>query len=94
MIPKTPENSSGISGWEESTDRKSLRRRGRVFDVSILLGVADDYSGALFTEYTSLFGLRAPVPTFLAIEEAEHARGFLCTWSLYKHRALVSHVGP
>ena len=65
-----------------------------MFDVSILLGVADDDSGALFAEHASLFGLGTPVPAFLATEKTEHARGFLCTWSLYKHRALVSHIGP
>jgi len=65
-----------------------------MFDVSILLGVANDDSGALFAEYASFFGLGAPVPAFLATEETEHARGFFCTWSLYKHRALVSHIGP
>ena len=35
--------------------------------------IADDYSCTLFTEYTSLFSLGAPVPAFLPTEEAEHA---------------------
>lgn len=68
-----------ISSPNKITEKKSLGRRGREIHVSRLLGVADDDSGTLFAEYTSFFGLGAPVPTFLATEEAEHAGGFFCT---------------
>jgi hypothetical protein len=36
-------------------------------------GVTDNDSRAFLAEHAPLFGLRAPVPTFLSAEEAQHA---------------------
>lgn len=57
--------------------------------------IADDDSGAFFTQHTPLFRLGTPVPALFATEEAEHSGGFLSLGIfLYEGGTLVSHLSP
>ena len=61
----------------KQTRRKGIRRAvGEVIGLETRprpSGIADDDSSSLLAQYTSLFGLGAPVPAFLSTEKTEHA---------------------
>lgn len=65
-----------------------------------VLALADDNSGALLTEYTSLLGAWAMVPTLLALQEPKHAAGPFalvlghCVGVGWQGGILASQIGP
>ena len=96
MRPKTPKHRAGKSISRKKNPAKGIRRAVGTAEngFSSWSSIADDNSCAFFAKYAPFFGLGAPVPAFLATEEAEHARWFFSLVFLYKRRTLVSHVRP